>query len=645
MIRTTIVCMQRGLAIAQSACRRPLMLCRQLRTSPTLPAKIFVESENKYAHSILAASLKPYLIARSDDLLNNVNIDDAPQRVLKPIENAQPDDLYTTWLELVQYCAQTDTQISDERFSGFIRIYCEQLHRFSDEQLVGTLRHMQQLPVPESTKVANYMELWNTLDIECCRRIDRWSTAQLLLVSDAWYQLNLARIGEFVWQALRKLGRKIRKLPPEQLVQSMFLCNLLRRPVFEMFDFEVNLAQSVDRMTLQELGVMAMGFFKTQTPIRNPELLQQLFIRLEAELDTVEDITLVALLKVLRYSSRLQQVEPLKQLLVALRRQVERVSLLTCLHIALLGCELQTCDDELVERILLRFENELDVARLKDLERICLVIGLFNLTTPSGVERRLVERLPQLLRSRVDEILRYPRCYTNCLQFISMRGIHDTELLGVALEPRFVRHTYRSGLPGREYFHLDSLAQLLAGSQLYAGPFLTERQRQHMGKMYTQYIPDRSSRFKLNNTDRILLEVRDGVGSLLRTTVGLKHVLPHYERCDVVICYDRQQQRAIAFDGSQCPEDYTGVLLTREHLLGEQQAKKAHMETLVLVIAGWNNMIRDHQRPTGQFAMKLKQLKQLGHQPIVVSHRRRLYRVGVTLPNLDSLLLTENFYY
>lgn len=644
MIRTTTVCMQRGLAIAQSSCRRQLMLYRQLRTSTTLPGKLFVESENKYAHSILAASLKPYLIARSDDLLINGNIDGAPQRVLQPIENAQPDELYTTWLELVLYCAQTDTQISDERFSGFIRIYCEQIHRFSDEQLVGTLRHMQQLPVPESTKVANYMELWNTLDIECCRRIDRWSTAQLLLVSDAWYQLNLARIGEFVWLALRKLGRKIRKLPPEQLVQSMFLCNLLRRPVFEMFDFEVNLAQSVDRMTLQELGVMAMGFFKTQTPIRNPELLQQLFTRLEAELDTVEDITLVALLKVLRYSSKLQQVDPLKHLLGALKPQVERVSLLTCLHIALLGCELQTCNDELVERILLRFERELDTARLKDLERICLVIGLFNLTTPSGVERRVVERMPDLLRTRIDEILRYPRCYTNCLQFISMRGVHDTELLGVALEPRFVRHTYRSGLPGREYFHLDSLAQLLAGSQLYAGPFLTERQRQQMGKMYTQYIPERSSRFKLNNTDRILLEVRDGVVSLLRTSVGLKHVLPHYERCDVVICYDRQQQRAIAFDASQCPEDYTGVLLTREHLLGEQQAKKAHVETLVVVIAGWNNVIRDHQRPTGQFAMKLKQLKQLGHKPVVVS--RRLCRVGVAPSKFrQSFVNGKVFYY
>lgn len=617
MLRTPIACIQRGLAVAQSAIR-PIYLCRQLRTSTVLPGKVFIESENKYAHNILAASVKPYQIARSTDFVNKELVHDALQHVLEPMEKAQPDELYAAWLKLVQYCAKTNTQISDERFGDFIRVYCEQLHQFTDEQLVGTLRLMQQLPEPESTKVANYMELWNTLDIECCRRIERWSVAQLLLISDAWYQLNLARIGEFVWQALRKIGRKIRKLPPEQLVQSMFLCNLLRRPVFEMFDFEVNLAQSVDRMTLDELGVMSMGFFKTQTPIRNPELLQQLFTRLEAELNTVEDITLVAILKVLRYSSKLQQVEPLKNLLVALQPQVERVSLLTCLHMALLGCELQTCDDKLVERILLRFEHEVETVRLKDLERICLVIALFNLNTPSGVERRLVERIPDLLRNRVDEILRYPRCYSNCLQFISMRGIVDTELLGVALEPRFVRHTYRTGLPGREYFHLDSLAHLLADSQLYAGPFLTERQRQQMGKMYTQYIPERSTRFKLNNTDRILLEIRDGVGSLLRTTVGLKHVLPHYERCDVVICYDRKHQRAIPFDASQCPEDYTGILLTRQHLLGER-AKETQIETLVLLIAGWNNVIRDQQRPTGQFAMKLKQLKQLGHKPVVVS--------------------------
>lgn len=600
--------MQRGLAGMLQQTQQ-IMLYRSMRTTPTIPARTFLDSENQYAHRILSGSLKPYQIARSIELLNTGMMS---QRVLEPTEEkAQPAELYADLLSLVQHCAQTVTQISDERFTGFIRIYCQQLHLFDDEQLLGSLRSLQQLPTPESTKALNYMELWNTLDIECCRRIDRWSSSQLLLVSDAWYQLGLARIGEYVWLALRKLGRKVRKLPPEQLVQSMFLCNLLRRPVFEMFDFEVNLANCVQQMTLQELGVMAMGFFKTQTQIRNPELLQEIYRRVESQLDSVEDITLVALLKILRYSSKLPQVDALNHLLEALQPQVERVSLLTCLHMALLGCELQTCNDELIERILLRFEHELDTARLKDLERICLVIALFNLNTASGVEMRLVERLPELLRQRIDEILRYPRCYTNCLHFLSMRNVHDVELLRVALDPRFVRHVYRSGMPGREYFHLDSFAQLLGAS--YKGSFLSEKQRQQMGKLYTQYIPDNN--YKLNKTDRILMEIRDALGSLLRSTIQAKHLLPHYDRSDLCICYDQQQHRVVPIDAS-CPEDYSGVLLTRQHLLGSKEAP--HIDTLVIVIAGWNNVIRDKQRHTGQFAMKLKQLQQLGHKPVVI---------------------------
>ncbi|XP_017154693.1 FAST kinase domain-containing protein 5, mitochondrial [Drosophila miranda] len=590
----------------------PRLLYRNIRTSVILPAKIFADKENQFAHSILAESLKPYQILRPTDIpLQEATTDG----YLEPNRNLSPDALHANFLALVQHCAGTDTQISEPQFDAFARIYCEQMHHLSDDQLLDTLRALGQLPTPESTKTRNYMELWNTLDIECCRRIERWPTGQLLLVSDAWYQLGLARIGECVWLALKKLGRKVRKLPPEQLVQSMFLCNLLRRPVFEMFDFEMNLARCIDQMTLQELGVMAMGFFKTQTQIRNPELLDQLFARLTRELDTVEDITLVSLLKVLRYSSKLPQVEPLIRLLRALEPQVERVSLLACLHMALLGCELQTCDDRLIERILQRFEKELDQARLKDMERIGLVMALFNLESESGVERRLAERLPDLMRQRLDEIMRYPRCFSNCLQFLTMRGVYDAELLGVALEPRFLQHAYRGGLPGREYFHLDGCARLLGGD-VYKGSLLTEKQLQQMGKLYTQYIPDREGRFKLNKTDRILVDIRDAASDLYRH-LSFKHILPQYERCDLVLCYDRRQQRALPV-AADCPQDYSGVILTRRHLLGADREHDEHLATVIVVVAGWNNVIRDKDRHTGQLAMKLKQLKQLGHQPVVI---------------------------
>ncbi|KAH8368209.1 hypothetical protein KR084_008549 [Drosophila pseudotakahashii] len=586
---------------------------RQLCASSVSQARIFVDRENQFAHGILMDSLKPYAILRPRDSAWQ----DLPatEGFLRPtLGEATAADLYADFLGLVRHCVRLELQISDERYDAFTRLFCEQLHRLSDEQLLGSLSALAELPTPESTKTRNYMELWNTLDIECCRRIDRWSSKQLLLVSDAWYRLGLVRIGEYVWLALKKLGRKLRKLPPEQLVHSMFLCNLLRRPVFEMFDFELNLARCVDEMTLSELGVMAMGFFKTQTPIRNPELLAQIYQRLGDELDTVEDIALVALLKVLRYSSKLPQVEQLKSLLSALESQVERVSLLTCLHMALLGCELQTCNDVLVERILLRFERELDTARLKDIERICLVMALFNINTSSGVESRLAERLPDLLRQRKEEILRHPRCYTNCLQFLTMRGVYDLELLGVALEPRLVQLAYRSGLPGREYFHLDGFARLL-GPQ-YQGALLSERQRQQMGRLYTQYIPQRDGRFKLNSTDRILLEIREAL-SLIHRPVTFKHILPQYDRCDVVLCYDHRQQKALPLDAEAC-QDYSGEILTRRHLLGETRAADNQLATVAIVIAGWNNVIRDKERFTGQMEMKLRQLQQLGHQPLVI---------------------------
>ncbi|XP_033171937.1 FAST kinase domain-containing protein 5, mitochondrial [Drosophila mauritiana] len=587
-------------------------LGRQVCTTSVSQARIFADRENQFAHGILMDSLKPYAILRPRDSAWQEL--PASEGFMRPQPDASAAELYADFLGLVRHCNRMKLQISDSLYEAFTRCFCEQLHRLTDEQLLGSLSALAELPVPESPKAKNYMEIWNTLDIECCRRIERWSSEQLLLVSDAWYRLGLVRIGEYVWLALKKLGRKLRKLPPEQLVHSMFLCNLLRRPVFEMFDFELNLARCVDQMTLPELGVMAMGFFKTQTPIRNPELLTQLYQRLDSELDTVEDIVLVALLKVLRYSSKLPQVEPLKQMLSALESQVDRVSLLTCLHMALLGCELQTCNDALVERILLRFERELETARLKDMERICLVMALFNITTKSGVERRLAERLPDLLRQRMEEILRHPRCFSNCLQFLTMRGVYDLELLGVALEPRFLKHAYPSGLPGREYFHLDGFARLLG--QEYQGALVTEKQRLQMGRMYTQYIPDRDGRFKLNSTDRILVEIRDAI-AMIHRPVTFKHILPQYDRCDVVFCYDRRQRKAVSISGEAC-QDYSGEILTRRHLLGERRAADDQLVTVIIVVAGWNNVIRDKERFTGQMDMKLRQLRQLGHQPLVI---------------------------
>uniref|UniRef100_W8BT31 FAST kinase domain-containing protein 5 n=1 Tax=Ceratitis capitata TaxID=7213 RepID=W8BT31_CERCA len=612
-------------------------VCHQLLTnqtrksSPKLPlvgsacfhlesanaAKLFVDRENKHAHDVLVNSLKPYQIFRYEESVENVlQSSELPELVSTAnFTNVNMEELFNAFNELAQYCIHTNTCISDKRFEQFCQYFCEQTHHLNDEQLLATLRLLSKLPEEASVRELNYMQLWNNLDVECCRRIERWSSDQLLLICDAWYTLNLARFAEFVWEALRKLGRKIRRMSPEHLVQAMFYCNVLRRSVFEMFDFEVNLARHIDNMSLQELGVMAMGFFKTQTPIRNPELLDHLFKRLIANIETVEDITLVSILKVLRYSSKLPQVPQMMELMDTLQTQISRLSLMSCLHVALFGVELQCCHDGVLELVLQRFNDEIENARLKDMERICLAISVFNYRSPTGVEQELCAKIMKLLETKVDEILKYPRCFVCCLHYLTLCGYHNEEMLTSVLDARFIAHAYGNNkIFGRELFNLDSFVKINLKNTGYAGNQLPEKMRRTMGKLLTQYIPERNQKFRLNHTDRILLEIKETLGCILRPNT-FKHILPHFERPDVVISYDNKQRKALPL-AAVCPADYNGEILTRDLLLGESESSEVN--TVAIVIAGWNNVVKDKERFTGLFEMKLKQLRLLGHKPVVI---------------------------
>ncbi|XP_037827399.1 FAST kinase domain-containing protein 5, mitochondrial [Lucilia sericata] len=579
-----------------------------------LKAKLFMDRENMHAHQVLESSLKTYQIL--EEYKDIVPASSLSADILKPnVENVSIQQLFDSFKFLCCYCQQSNTLISQPQFNSFVSLYCDKIHLLSDEQLKDSLRLLAVLPPEHSVRSANFVELWNTLDIECCRRIEIWKTDDLLLVCDAWYKLNLARICEYVWEALRKLGRKVIKMPPNQLVQTMFLCNIMRRSVFDMFDFEVNLAKCANEMTMAELGVMSMGFFKTQTPIRNQELLKYFYQRLMDELHTVDDITFVSILKVLRYSSKLPQADIMMQLLDKIcKEKLDSMNLLTCLHVALLGCELQCCHDEIIEKIMHKFYDQLDTTRLKDLERISLVIALFNIHTPSKIEEQLCEKILQSLQGRIEEILRHPKCFTNCLHFLTLRGYYDKEMLSTTLERKFLRHAVGSNLAmSREIFHLDTFVKVNLLEEGYEGAQLLDKVRKTMGKMLTHYIPERNSKYKLNATDNILLQIKEITDTILPNN-QLKHILPNYDRSDVVICYDRKQKKSLEIS-KDCPENYSGIILTRDLLLGANNHKE--VDTIAVIVAGWNNVVRGKNRHTGLFDMKLKQLEILGHKYVV----------------------------
>uniref|UniRef100_A0A1B0CGV9 Fast kinase domain-containing protein 5 n=1 Tax=Lutzomyia longipalpis TaxID=7200 RepID=A0A1B0CGV9_LUTLO len=376
---------------------RKLLQCEPLsgraaiHSSLANSGKIFPERENDYAHGILERVGKYHLIKDDvksiGELLSEQQFREICER--KSWSGVPHGEMVETFEKLAVYCGKNDIKLADSRLDIFIDAMVELCFSFTDDLLLKTLRLLTHFPPSDGINSRNFVEIWSALDDACVERIDKWQTEQLLLVCDHWYALNLAKVCKCTFQATKKLGRKLKALSPTNLVQTMFYVNMRRKPLLDMFDFEVNLFESIDNLSLDEIAVMSMGFFKTETKIRNPELVDKIFQRVTAEIKTVQDISLVSIMKILRYSAKLQHIQLLDDFLIAVTPEIHRLSLLSCLHIALFGTDMQFYNHGCLEKVIERFAADLKSCRLKEFERLTFVMGLYCFTSPSGTHMKL----------------------------------------------------------------------------------------------------------------------------------------------------------------------------------------------------------------------------------------------------------------
>lgn len=274
---------------------------RRLNTTPIFQAKIYIDRENSHAHEVLASCGQKYNIFKELSTPPILSTQENDLLTLLKSNKASPSTVIKDFQFIASYCKNTETCISEDRFDQFVDNFTSICHEFSDSQLLEALELLTLLPATESVRSKNFLELWSALDRTCVEKADGWNINYQLKVADAWYALNLAKLSEYVWLIIKKAGRRIRKLSPTQLVHVMFFCNVTRKSILgEMIDFEMNMKKIVDQLTIDEISVMSMGFFKTKTPLRDVGFIEYIFKRLTSEISTIGDISLVSLLKILR---------------------------------------------------------------------------------------------------------------------------------------------------------------------------------------------------------------------------------------------------------------------------------------------------------------------------------------------------------
>ncbi|XP_055587762.1 uncharacterized protein LOC129740175 isoform X2 [Uranotaenia lowii] len=592
------------------SCRPELRIATaNLHTGSPVWVKKFTENENDYAHEIVRQTSGSQLGLKGKlEWVDFCETADWGSLGLK--------ELMDQFRGLVDYCGRNQLCISDHKFDGFVQGFVTRADQLTDDQIEDALRLLLELGPTDSINTRNYLELWTKLDAVCLNRVTDWNAEKLLHMADLWYPLRLVKVGNFVTKAVWKISARLRKLKKDLLVRTVFYINLTRVPLENMIDIEHNLHKNFHDFEIDDLAVLCMGFFKTETPVRGAEVLERIYQLTIHHAGDIKDISLAAILKLLRYSSRIPQVPSMERLLTAYVSQIPRISQFCCLHLALLGSDVHLCHQPSLEAIIDRFTRDVQLLRLKDMERIAFVVAHFNMSLPDKKDNKLMEVIIAELPNRIKEITQYPKCYISLLNFLSLKDFYREDLITAAFAPRFLQMTYNRNLggAGREVIALDSYIRINLRDKNYQGNYFPAKPFRVVAKLTQDYVPNPN--YRVTKSDRMLMEIQDTFRKRHKHA-HIIHLLPHYQRPDVLLLYDTAEGSFRDVE-ALCPPQYSGEILWKDGLLAaEDEQRRKELRLVAVVAGGWNCYVRDVNRFTGGFAMKLKQLQMIGYETLV----------------------------
>lgn len=149
---------------------------------------------------------------------------------------------------------------------------------------------------------------------------------------------------------------------------------------------------------------------------------------------------------------------------------------------------------------------------------------------------------------------------------------------------------------------------------------MSSKLRAAIAKHQSFYVPYKDQSYKLTHNDKLLLNLKE----VLEDKYGynlLTHVLPHYQRPDIVYCFDENGKSVTKELLDAFPENYSGEIISKDLLFAKKKEFADNSDKyrmVAILLGGWNFFIRNTTIPTGGLRMKLEQLEMIGYKPILI---------------------------
>ncbi|NXN82412.1 FAKD5 protein, partial [Bombycilla garrulus] len=319
--------------------------------------------------------------------------------------------------------------LADPRFGALCHRAVAAVGLFSTPDLIQLLKACVPLAVPASHP------LLDACEAEFCRRAWDMGTEQLLLVADCWRCLDRA-VPSYLGILFSYANLRWKDLTLPQFVQLLYIIGEGRRSPADLAQkVESTILKHLDAFTLEELGAVCLGLFKSLSGI-SARVMRRIADRVALEMEDMSTYALVNVLKMLRYT-RMDHPPLMRELGRVIPARIPATNIQGIMHIALTYSSLHFFDEDVLAAVAASLPSKVSYCRSKDAAKFLWSFGCLDYEPPN--EEEFYSSLIKQLHAKLHEFSKFPEHLLTALLGLAFVKRFPEELIDFALREEFVQ--------------------------------------------------------------------------------------------------------------------------------------------------------------------------------------------------------------
>ncbi|NXI57717.1 FAKD5 protein, partial [Chloroceryle aenea] len=321
--------------------------------------------------------------------------------------------------------------VAEPGFDALCHSTAQNIGSFGTSELIEVLKACVRLALPPTHP------LLDACENEFCRRVWDMSLDQLLLVADCWRCLE-RNVPSYLSILFSYANMHWKDLTLPQFVQLFYIIGEGRRsPADLMQKIESRILKYLDSFTLEEVGAVCLGLFKSLSGISD-HVMRKIADRVSLQMEDMSTYALVNVLKILRYT-RIDHLPILKELGKVIPARIPTINIQGIMHISLTCSSLHYFDEGILAAIATSLPSKVTYCRSKDAAKFLWSFGCLDYEPPN--EEEFYSSLIEQMHRKLHEFRKFPEHLLTGLLGLAFVKRYPEELIDYALTEEFIQKT------------------------------------------------------------------------------------------------------------------------------------------------------------------------------------------------------------